>query len=88
MDDGSVDGTWSLLKARLGDRKDTILRRHASNRGISQAILTGLAEAREVACSMDCDCSYDPSELKAMLALMVDGVDLVTASPYHPRGRV
>jgi dolichol-phosphate mannosyltransferase len=37
---------------------------------------------------MDCDCSYDPSELKPMLHLFEDGVDLVTASPYHPAGSV
>ena len=37
---------------------------------------------------MDCDCSYDPLELKNMLPLLIDGVDLVTASPYHPAGRV
>jgi dolichol-phosphate mannosyltransferase len=37
---------------------------------------------------MDCDCSYDPHELKPMLGLLTEGVDLVTASPYHPKGRV
>jgi hypothetical protein len=37
---------------------------------------------------MDCDCSYDPRELKPMLSMLTDGVDLVTASPYHPKGRV
>jgi dolichol-phosphate mannosyltransferase len=37
---------------------------------------------------MDCDCSYDPRELKPMLGLLTSDVDLVTASPYHPQGRV
>ena len=50
--------------------------------------MTGLEHAREVACSIDCDCSYDPNELKPMVQLLGDGVDLVTASPYHPLGSV
>jgi hypothetical protein len=39
-------------------------------------------------CSMDCDCTYDPHELARMIPLLTDGVDLVTASPYHPKGAV
>jgi hypothetical protein len=37
---------------------------------------------------MDCDCTYDPHELGSMIPLLTDGVDLVTASPYHPEGQV
>jgi dolichol-phosphate mannosyltransferase len=51
--------------------------------------LTGLREARtEIVCSIDCDCSYDPLELKHMIPLLAGDVDLVTASPYHPAGGV
>ena len=88
VDDGSVDETWSLLKHRFGSRADSLLVRHERNRGVAAAIHTGLENAHEVACSMDCDCSYDPRELKPMLGILADGVDLVTASPYHPKGRV
>ena len=50
--------------------------------------MTGIREARtEVVCSIDCDCSYDPAVLEAMLPL-ADKADMVTASPYHPLGRV
>jgi glycosyltransferase involved in cell wall biosynthesis len=51
--------------------------------------MTGINAARtEIVCSMDCDCTYDPHELVNMLPLMSDGVDLVTASPYHKDGGV
>lgn len=88
VDDGSSDRTWSLLTQYLGSRADSLLIRHARNLGIAAAIRTGLEHAHEVACSMDCDCSYDPHELKPMLGLLSDEIDLVVASPYHPNGRV
>lgn len=88
VDDGSGDATSERLKHTFGSRADALLLRHDANRGVAAAVLTGLQNAREIACSMDCDCSYDPYELKPMLRLLTTGVDLVTASPYHPKGRV
>jgi polysaccharide deacetylase family protein (PEP-CTERM system associated) len=88
VDDGSSDSTWFRLEQTFGARNDSLLLHHDCNRGVAGAVLTGLQHAREIACSMDCDCSYDPRELKPMLGLLTDGVDLVTASPYHPRGHV
>lgn len=88
VDDGSSDTTWLRLQQTFGARPDSLLLHHDANRGVAAAVLTGLQHAREIACSMDCDCSYDPRELKPMLGLLAEGVDLVTASPYHPKGRV
>lgn len=88
VDDGSSDQTWSLLQKHFADNPDAKLIRHPRNQGVSAAIMTGLRHAREIACSIDCDCSYDPSELRPMLHLLTAGVDLVTASPYHPAGTV
>jgi len=88
VDDGSTDKTWELLCQHFEARPDSLLLRHEHNRGVSGAILTGLDHAHEIACSMDCDCSYDPRELKPMLALLAEDADLVVASPYHPEGRV
>jgi hypothetical protein len=87
VDDASADSTWALLNKYFQNSPAKFIR-HTENKGVSAAIMTGLSQAREIACSMDCDCSYDPSELKPMLQLLRDGVDLVTASPYHPRGSV
>lgn len=89
VDDGSVDGTWDALHTHFGTRPQHTLVRHPSNRGITAAILTGVRHTdTEIVCSIDCDCTYDPHELKTMIPILQDGVDVVTASPYHPRGRV
>ncbi len=89
VDDGSRDGTWDLLGRLFGSRPDCTLLGHDSNRGVAAAILSGIrAAGTEIVCSIDCDCTYDPHGLAAMIPRLADGVDLVTASPYHPEGRV
>ncbi len=89
VDDGSRDGTWDGLQATFADRPGFELYRHAHNQGVAAAIMTGLRRARtEIVCSIDCDCTYDPHELANMIPKLRPGVDLVTASPYHPEGHV
>lgn len=89
VDDGSQDGTWDLLQRLFGTRSDCTLVRHGRNRGVAAAILTGIRAARaEIVCSIDCDCTYDPHGLLQMIPRLTEGVDLVTASPYHPGGQV
>jgi polysaccharide deacetylase family protein (PEP-CTERM system associated) len=88
VDDGSSDTTWSELSARFAGIPDVRVLKHPQNRGVAAAILTGIQNApTEVVCSIDCDCSYDPDVLEAMIPL-IDEADLVTASPYHPHGHV
>jgi polysaccharide deacetylase family protein (PEP-CTERM system associated) len=89
VDDASTDGTWDVLKRLFGEKENCRLVQHPQNRGVAAAILTGIRHAdTEIVCSIDCDCSYDPHDLMQMVPLMTDGVDLVTASPYHPQGKV
>jgi dolichol-phosphate mannosyltransferase len=89
VDDGSSDGTWEALQRKFGDWPACQFVRHPANLGVAAAVLTGLERARaEVVCAIDADCSYDPRELLVMVPQLTDGVDMVTASPYHPRGRV
>lgn len=89
VDDGSTDETWAVLQRLFGGRPDVVLVRHPRNHGIAAAIRTGILRSRtEVVCSIDCDCSYDPLRLAEMLPLLGPGVDMVTASPYHPEGQV
>jgi glycosyltransferase involved in cell wall biosynthesis len=89
VDDGSTDDTWDGLQQHFGDWKNARLLRHERNQGVAAAIMTGIRQARtEIVCSMDSDCTYDPRELGNMIALLGPGVDMVTASPYHARGRV
>ncbi len=89
VDDCSTDGTWDCLNRTFGARPQFRLVRHAQNRGVAAAIMTGIEHAEtEIVCSMDCDCTYDPHELQHMIPLLTEGIDLVTASPYHPQGQV
>jgi len=89
VDDGSTDGTWGTLQQIFGGRTNCVLLRHDRNRGVAAAILTGLRNAgTEIVCSVDCDCTYDPHQLRLLIPLLDEGVDLVTASPYHPDGQV
>jgi polysaccharide deacetylase family protein (PEP-CTERM system associated) len=89
VDDGSSDGTWASLQKIFGGRANCTLVRHEINRGVAGTIMTGIRSSEtEIVCSMDCDCTYDPRELGPMVELLTPGVDLVTASPYHPNGKV
>jgi polysaccharide deacetylase family protein (PEP-CTERM system associated) len=89
VDDRSTDRTWEVLGTTFGAQPHCTLVRHERNRGVAAAIQTGLrAATAEIVCSMDCDCTYDPHELGRMIPLLTEGVDVVTASPYHPQGKV
>lgn len=89
VDDGSSDDSWASLHRLFASRPNCTFLRHDRNRGVAAAILTGISHAKtEIVCSIDCDCTYDPRQLAAMIPLLKDGVDMVTASPYHPEGEV
>jgi polysaccharide deacetylase family protein (PEP-CTERM system associated) len=89
VDDGSTDGTWAVLQQLFGARSDCRLIQHDRNQGLARTIQTGISHAHTpIVCSIDCDCTYDPHLLARMIPLLADGVDLVTASPYHPQGAV
>jgi len=89
VDDGSTDGTWQALQTVFGPMPNCQFARHERNAGVAKAILTGISRAKsDIVCSIDCDCTYDPHELEHMIPLLVPGIDVVTASPYHPTGRV
>jgi dolichol-phosphate mannosyltransferase len=89
VDDGSTDGTYDLLHHHFDASSHVSIVRHDTNRGIAAAIATGIAEARtDIVASLDADCTYDPVQLAEMLPLLTAEVDMVVASPYHPRGAV
>ena len=89
VDDGSTDGTWPALQTAVRRPGRLHARAARAEPGLAAAIQTGIrAAATEIVCSIDCDCTYDPQELRHMIPLLTDGVDLVTASPYHPAAAV
>ena len=89
VDDCSTDNTPAMLKSLFGTRPNVTIVRHEKNRGVAASILTGIHSAKtEIVCSMDCDCTYDPHELKNLIPLLTENVSMVTASPYHADGKV
>jgi len=89
VDDCSRDNTFDLLQELFGHKENVSIIKHESNQGVAAGIMTGLQAAKtEIVCSMDCDCTYDPHELSRMIPLLTDQIDMVTASPYHPKGSV
>jgi polysaccharide deacetylase family protein (PEP-CTERM system associated) len=89
IDDASTDGTWASMERLFGANPNFTLVRHPRNVGVAGGVMTGIrAATTEIVCSIDCDCTYDPLELANMVPLLAPGIDLVTASPYHPDGHV
>lgn len=89
VDDHSSDGTAESLQKLFGSWPNSSIVSHERNLGVAAAILNGIRHAEtEIVCSIDCDCTYDPHELRSMIPLLTEDVSLVTASPYHPLGRV
>ncbi|MEZ4647931.1 MAG: glycosyltransferase family 2 protein [Candidatus Eisenbacteria bacterium] len=88
VDDGSRDGTWRILSELTKGRADCILVRHESRRGIGAGLRSALqASHGEVIAVLDADGTYDPSRLPELIRYL-DDADLVTGSPYHPKGSV
>lgn len=93
VDDGSKDETYEKLEETFGyvNASDMECRflRHESNRGLGAAIRTGFANSTgDVILTADSDGTYKFSEIPALLSYLKPGVDIVTASPYHPQGEV
>ena len=85
VDDDSQDGTEAMI-ADLGlPWVRLIIRR--TDRGLSAAVLHGLAEARgEVLVVMDADLSHPPEVIPDFVAALDSGADFVVGSRYVPGG--
>lgn len=92
VDDGSRDDTVQAMQAFAATARpglDVVIRRHEKNAGLGAAIRTGLSAATgDVVVTTDADGTYRFSDIPGLLACLTPGVDLVTASPYHPQGAV
>ncbi len=93
VDDGSQDETWSALTGAFSHDflPGVTIRfeRHVVNRGLGAAIRTGLVASRgELVITTDSDGTYKFTEIPGLLATMTPEVDMVTASPYHPKGGI
>ena len=93
VDDGSSDATWERMQQLAGGlvlgTGPILLRRHQQNQGLGAALRTGfLAATGQIVVTTDSDATYRFSEIPLLLERLQSGIDVVTASPYHPQGGV
>lgn len=89
VDDGSGDRTGDLLAEAFAGIPEARVVRHDRNRGLGAALRTGFAHVGgAVVVTCDSDGTYPFAEIPALLDRLTPGVDIVTASPYHPGGGI
>ena len=80
VDDGSRDGTWSLILGLAERDKRCLGIRQSRNRGHQNAIFAGMMEAEQNAdavITVDCDGQDDISAMEEMVDAYLDGCDIV-----------
>lgn len=91
VDDGSTDGTGE--RARQAKGLDVRVVAHDGNRGLAEAIRSGLVAALaqatdgDVIVTMDADDTHGPGLISRMTMLIEEGNDVVIASRFAPGGR-
>jgi dolichol-phosphate mannosyltransferase len=95
VDDGSKDRTAEVTRAFAADAAMKVhLVQHAGNKGLGEAIKTGLraalghAHADDVIVTMDSDDTHLPGLIPRMAQLIAEGNDVVIASRYQPGARM
>lgn len=88
VDDASTDGTPERVRA-LADRLPVRLVERRGERGLSTAVLRGIAEAASDLCVvMDADLSHPPEALPALVETVERGADVAVGSRYAPGGSI
>jgi len=87
VDDDSRDGTEEVV-ASLG-RPWVRLAVRTSDRGLSQAVVEGLRQARyEYVVVMDADLSHPPEKIPELVTTLIHGADMVFGSRYVAGGEI
>jgi len=87
VDDGSTDGTATLLDELCQQIAHARLVRHSQNRGVGAAMRTGFQHATgDIVVCYDADCTYPVTDILTLARRIGDDADIVTASPYHSQG--
>lgn len=88
VDDGSSDGTVEVARGLASQLPITLIE-HSENRGLGEAIRTGLmsavedADARDIIVTMDSDNTHTPGLIARMVRGIREGNDVVIASRYR-----
>jgi len=90
VDDGSTDNTAELLHKVFGGEPGVKIVSHEVNRNLGAALRTGFSNVTgDVIITTDFDGTYSFTLIPQLLARFQEaGVDIMTASPYHPQGHV
>lgn len=93
VDDGSGDATVERLQQAQASHPFVRVVRHPSNRGMAEAIRSGIATALaheppfDVVACMDADLTHDPDDLPRLVQPLADGrADFVLGSRYVAGG--
>lgn len=87
IDDGSPDGTASLVKAKQKEYPERVhLIERSGKLGLGTAYITGfkwaLQQGYDFIFEMDCDFSHNPDDLLKLYKSAIDGADVVIGSRY------
>lgn len=87
VDDCSTDGTPSILERLCARHSNIRSIRHAVNSGKTAALRTGFAETKgDIVIVQDADLEYDPDEIPAVIAPILEGkADVVYGSRFLVR---
>lgn len=90
VDDGSSDQTYDILNKNISQFSKALIVKHEKNQNLGAALKTGIKSAPEsdLLGFLDSDCTYEPMVIIELLKQIEAGADLVTVSPYHPKGSV
>lgn len=97
IDDGSTDSTVEKINKHFKNYSDKNANnqikyriiRHERNMNLGVALRTGFSNATgEFIITADSDCTYEPKTILEMFAILDSNTDVVTVSPYHPKGKV
>jgi len=86
VDDGSTDGTAAELNELQRAVPSLRVVTHGVNRGLAQALKSGIAAARDsgsdAAVFMDSDLSHRPEDLRKFVSALVGGADVALGSRF------
>ena len=88
IDDGSEDSTFTELKKYFNRLSYYKIIRHDTNLNLGGFLKTSIDNAStDFIGFLDSDSTFDPLLIDPMLDIIKNDFDIVSASPYHPRGK-
>lgn len=88
INDGSTDDTYERLSKRYSKNPDINIITYKDNKGYGYALKRGLKKASgDLIITIDSDTNYDQREIPAILSMMENGFDIITASPFSRDGK-